>query len=253
MVFETLPAGARLKLKRARALRNSNPVEHADKAQVAFYLERAKSSGDAALELGCGTGVLAVALALAGVQVSAFDLSQAHVDRARARRRALGLEPVRCAIERADLRGLRLGRRFPFVYLAANSLLVQGGFDDVLAILSTAREHLEPRGLFAFDVTPAKRLPSDGRTRTPAELRVFLSRRPHLAARSSRGRPASVHRLVLLDLSPLEIEEALAQSGLTVLERWGGFAEQPFDPGSARLVVVAARAERSAAPAPERT
>jgi SAM-dependent methyltransferase len=218
-------------------------VERADKAQIAFYLERAKAAGEAALELGCGTGVLAVALALAGVQVSAFDSSQARVAEARARRGALGLEPVRCAIERADLRGLRLGRRFPFVYLAANALLVQGGLDGALAVLATAREHLEPHGVFAFDVTPAPRLPGEARPRTPAEMRLFLSRRPHLAARSSRGRPASGHRFALLDLSPDEIDEALAHSGLAVLERWGGFAQQPYCPGSERLVVLAARAD----------
>lgn len=214
-------------------------MEPADSAQIAFYVERARASGGTALELGCGTGVIAVALALAGVPVWAFDSSRQLVGLAAERANALRLRPGSLRLEQADPRELRLERRFSFVYVPSSALLLLPGPDDVLAVLATAREHLSPAGGFAFDVRQPPQRYDDPFPRSAAEWRLILARRPHLRARANGGRPGSVHRLQLLDPSVDELDRALETTGLAVLERWGGFAEEPFGPESGRMVVVA--------------
>jgi len=216
-------------------------VEPADSAQIAFYLECARLAGGAALELGCGTGVIAVALALAGVPVSAFDPSRQLVERALERRRALDLHPERCRIERADLSSLRLERRFSLVYLPSSALLLQAGLEEIHAVLATVAEHLSPEARFAFDVRQPPQRFEDPRPRTSAEWRAAVSRRPHLRARAHGGRPGGVHRLQLLDPSVQELDDALEANGLEPLERWGGFEAEPFGPASDRMVVVGRR------------
>jgi SAM-dependent methyltransferase len=219
-------------------------VEPADRAQIAFYLERAREAGGGVLELGCGTGVTAVALALAGVEVVAFEPSAELVAQAIERRRAHGLAPDRCRIERADLRAVRLPERFGLACAPSDALLSLSSLDDLISVFATAAAHLAPEGSFAFDIRVHAGRPSDEArpTRSPIEQHLAQRRRPHLSARGGPGRPRTVHRLHLLSLSEEEIETAVAETGLEMLERWGGFEGAEYGPEADRMVGICARA-----------
>ncbi len=213
-------------------------VEQADSGQIAFYLERARECGETVIELGCGSGVISVALALAGLEVLAFDPSEALVAQASERRRALGILPERCRFERADLRSLRLGRKVGFVFAANDSLTVLPGPEDLAAVFTTARAHVLDEGSFAFDIRQSGVLRTEaGPIRSRLEQRAQAIRRPYLRVRT--GGTSELHRLRLLGLSSDEIEDTLAASGFMALERWGGFGGEPYEPTSERMVVVA--------------
>lgn len=74
---------------------------------IAAVLEQAGAeAGKVAVDLGCGTGTLAIPLAERGVEVTAVDLSRAMVERLEAKAAEAGLTNVTCqvaAVEHLDL------------------------------------------------------------------------------------------------------------------------------------------------------
>ncbi len=213
-------------------------METADPAQVSFYCERARQAGSTVLELGCGGGLLAVALALEGLQVVGADPSEERIGEAVERRRALQIDPRHCRFERADLRSLRLQLKFGLVCAAANSLSGLTDLADLAAVFDTARSHLEPRGSFAFDI----RLVGSGTPLPePPPQDIYPRNRragpPHLVFRSDGNQV--VRRLALLELSLAQVEEALRAAGLEPLEAWADFAGTPYSGDAERMVAVA--------------
>src|SRR5437867_11731973 len=69
---------------------------------VAFYVDEAVQSGGPVLELGVGTGRIAVPIAAAGIEVLGVDLSAGMLDVAHERAALAG---VKLALRRGDMRG----------------------------------------------------------------------------------------------------------------------------------------------------
>ncbi len=99
------------------------------------------------LELGCGTGRVAAALAAAGHPVTAVDVSRAML--ARCRERCAGL-PVR--ILHGDMRTLDLDERFRLVLVPLGGLEHLKSAADLVRALTTVEHHLAPGGLAVVDV-----------------------------------------------------------------------------------------------------
>lgn len=124
-----------------------------EKDDVDFYIELAHENGDRALELGVGTGRLALELARDGVEVWGIDNSE-HMLRA-ARRKIAGEPPeVRrlITLRRADVRDFDLDEAFPFIYFPAyafDHLLTR---EDQVSVLSCIHRHLRPGGVYGFDL-----------------------------------------------------------------------------------------------------
>lgn len=121
---------------------------------VAFYVERATRARGVVLEVGCGNGRITLPIARAGRDVVGVDLSAAMLGDLRARLRA---EPAevrdRVKVARADMRRMRLGRRFRLVICPFNAFLHLYERVDVERFLARVHEHLEPRGRFVVDVS----------------------------------------------------------------------------------------------------
>lgn len=98
------------------------------------------------LELGCGTGLHAVALAERGYRIHGVDLSDAML--ARARERA----GDRLSFAKGDARSVRAGRTFDAVISLFHVVSYQTTNADLRAIFATARAHLREGGAFVFDV-----------------------------------------------------------------------------------------------------
>jgi SAM-dependent methyltransferase len=98
------------------------------------------------LDLGCGTGRVALDLAERGVQVTGIDTDAELIDtlRARARERKLDVE---AAV--ADARSFDLGNTFALVISPMQVVQLLGGDDGRAQMLAAVRRHLEPGGLFA--------------------------------------------------------------------------------------------------------
>jgi SAM-dependent methyltransferase len=236
------------------------------RADVNWYrqLARRLAPGGPILELGCGTGRVLAPLARDGHLVVGVDLAQTMLVRARARVEALGrVARTRVRLVRADMRELALALRFPLVICPFNAFQHMYARRDVEAALARVREHLAPGGHFAFDVLnpdlrwltrdPNKRWaktrfrhPETGlryeystnqdydRTTQIAHMRIYYER---LDVPPEEKR-THVVRLAHRQFFPAELWALLAHAGFRVDERWGGFAEEPFDDDSDSQVLV---------------
>ena len=119
---------------------------------VASLIRRHAPEAKALLEMGCGTGAHAIELAELGFDVAGVDMSEGMLEAAEARRSSLAPELV-AALEFAqgDARTVRLGRKFDAVISLFHVMSYQTSNVDLAAAFATAREHLEPGGVFVFD------------------------------------------------------------------------------------------------------
>lgn len=111
-----------------------------------FTFCRALAAGaDSVLDLGCGTGELAVALS-GDRMVVGVDPAPAMLEIARAKPGAARVDFIE-----GDARTLRLGRRFALVMLTGHAFQVFLTREDRRAALATIAAHLAPGGRFIFD------------------------------------------------------------------------------------------------------
>ena len=127
----------------------------------------AATPGAPVLEVGCGTGRVALALARAGHPVTAVDVDPALL--AELARRAVGL-PVE--VVQADARELDLpSRGYALCVAALQTSQLFGGPGPRARFLTAAREHLRPDGVLACAIVSALEPygPVEGDKPPPAE------------------------------------------------------------------------------------
>src|SRR5438552_10810833 len=112
---------------------------------VAFLADLA--GGGAALELGIGTGRIALPLARRGVRVHGIELSEAMVARLRAKP---GGEEIRVTI--GDFASARVDGTFSLAYLVANTIMNLTTQEEQVACFRNVAAHLEPGGCFVIEV-----------------------------------------------------------------------------------------------------
>jgi SAM-dependent methyltransferase len=118
---------------------------------VGFYVDEALASGGPVVELGVGTGRIAIPIAQAGVDVIGVDSSPGMLAMARAAAEGAGVAD-RVDLRLGDLRNPPVAERVPLVICPFRSLLHMETEDEKLRALRAARALLEPEGRFVFDV-----------------------------------------------------------------------------------------------------
>jgi SAM-dependent methyltransferase len=121
----------------------------------------AAAHGDPVLDVGAGTGRVALDLAGAGYQVTALDRDPeliAALERRLGRNseivRVSSRAPVTTVI--ADARDFDLGdRRFPLVIVPMQTIQLLGGVEGRVAFLRCAHRHLAPGGVLAAAIAEA--------------------------------------------------------------------------------------------------
>lgn len=211
-----------------------------------WYLRLAAETGGPVLELACGAGRVALALAAAGYDVVGLDLQHHLLGRASAHAQEAGLSP-RLTLVQGDMRAFALGRRFPLILLPYNTLGYLLTEQEVLNCFGCVVQHLEPAGVFALQVSPFER--GDGPSpRGPVATGAFedghLSMYEAISAEPDRhithydeeyhlrrpGRPTEIHRqrLTLRSYYRAEIAGLLAHAGLAVRAVHGDFDGRPY-------------------------
>ena len=109
------------------------------------YCLRLAEGRQSVLDLGCGTGQLAAALA-DGRFITGVDPAAAMLEIARRRPGGQKVNWVE-----ADARDVRLGRKFDLVLLTGHAFQVFLTEADQKAVLQTIAHHLAPSGRFIFD------------------------------------------------------------------------------------------------------
>jgi SAM-dependent methyltransferase len=118
---------------------------------IGFYVEEALRSGGPVLELGVGTGRIAVPIAQAGIEVIGVDSSAAMLERCRARARATGVDAL-LDLRLGDLRNPPVSGKVPLAISPFRAFLHLLSNEERLLTLERIRELLQPGGRLVFDV-----------------------------------------------------------------------------------------------------
>jgi SAM-dependent methyltransferase len=229
-----------------------------------FYVRQAVASGRPVLELGCGTGRVALAMAEAGVDVVGVDISPRMVEVAQAKAAECGLAE-RARFQVGDMRSVRLGERFALVTIPFRGLLLLTSAGDQRAALATAAAHLTPGGALVFDVfNPDPELLADTGDEHFVDsvvpqpgggsVIVYATNRwdhtaqlstPHLwiEERDAEGMVLATHErdFSMRYVWPGEMTAMLYGAGFEVEALYGGFDGEPVAEGCDDLAWVARR------------
>lgn len=137
--------------------------------RIAFYADLAQVNGRRALEIACGTGLVALPVAARGIAVTGVDLAWPMLSYAREKARGKGLH---IDLIQADARQLPLKKQFPFIYITGNAFQAFLFRADQDRFLVSVKRLLAPDGIFAFET----RNPSGHDLRTHDEELWFTYR-----------------------------------------------------------------------------
>lgn len=235
---------------------------------ILFFVEEAKSAGSPVLEIGIGTGRLALCLAAAGIEVVGIDASPGMLG---VLSRKLGRFPHladRVRAVAADMRRFALAARFPLALVPFRTFLYMLTRGDQRSALRAIRRHLLPGGrvIMAFFVPPPA-LIAQGRTE-----RMEMTRFPapdgggevvaydwtefgpsqrlvsHITYEWSpqRGLPIRQmeHMLTVRYLFPEEVPPLLEECGYRVTSAYGDFDRGPLTADSHEQIWIAERVEK---------
>ena len=209
---------------------------------VVDFLADLAGSGRA-LELGIGTGRIALPLARRGVAVHGIELSKAMATRLRAKS---GSEDIGITI--GDFATTRVEGAFSVAYVVFNTIGNLTTQAAQVACFRNVSEHLEPGGSFVVELsTPdLQRLPP-GDT-----MRVFHASPTHwgIDEYDVANQGLISHHFELVDgrfelasipfryAWPAELDLMAELAGLSLQERWSGWHREPFASDSRNHVSV---------------
>lgn len=225
---------------------------------VAYYTRLGRLTGGPVLEYGVGTGRIAVELCRAGIEVTGVDAS-APMLAGLERRFSREEEAVQRRIHavRGDMRTVRLGRRFPLVVAAFNTILHLTERTDFEQFFEGVRGHLSSGGRFVFDFSvphadylgadprrtygaPRFRHPKKGLVRYRERFEYDTFRQVllmELHFLPENGDPPWIVPLTHRQLFPREVEALLHYNGFSDIQWAADFTDAAPEPGADSLVV----------------
>jgi SAM-dependent methyltransferase len=120
--------------------------------EAEFYVGNAVRSGGAVLELGAGTGRLAIPMAMSGVRVIALDNAVAMLQVLQEQERSLRDMPGRVWPVAGDMRALAFDHCFAYIAMAYRTFMHLENDAERLACLTGVARHLAPGGRFMANV-----------------------------------------------------------------------------------------------------
>jgi SAM-dependent methyltransferase len=202
---------------------------------VSFYVEEALAPGGPVVELGVGTGRIAIPVALAGVRVIGVDSSPGMLAVCRRAAEAAGVAGW-IDLREGDLRRPPVDERVRLVTAPFRSLLHLRTDEDRLAALAAVRGLLEPGGRFVFDVFAPSREDIEethGRwiEREPEIWeRADWDERERVLTLGVRG-PSGETEMAIAWLPTDRWRELLAEAGFVDVELFGWFDRRRYRGG----------------------
>lgn len=196
-----------------------------------------------ALELGIGTGRIALPLMQRGIGVRGIDLSEAMVARLRAKP---GAEKISVTI--GDFATTTVTGQFSVAYLVFNTIMNLTTQDEQVACFQNVAKHLKPGGCFVIEVgiPDLQRLPPGETVRAFTVTDAKLGFDEYDIA--SQGLVSHHYWVVDGKLEtfsppfryvwPAELDLMARLAGMSLRERWGGWRREPFTSESTSHVSV---------------
>ncbi len=211
---------------------------------VGFYVAESRKSGGTVVELGVGTGRIAIPIAATGKRVIGVDSSREMLAACRRRAEAAGVAE-RLDLRLGDLRHPPLDEQVPLVICPFRSYLHLADDGERIEALEAARKTLVPGGRLIFDVFEPK---PDDIAETHGR---WLEREPEIFERahwdqeertltlSVRG-PDGAATMALAWISRVEWQELLEEAGFVVEACFGWFDRSPYRGGEDMIFVARA-------------
>src|SRR5918994_4584226 len=219
-----------------------------DPAEAVEKLALLAGKRGSVLELGIGTGRIAVPLAARGVEVHGIDASEAMV--ARLREKPGG---SRVTVTIGDFADVPVEGRYAVVFVAFNTFFALTTQDDQVRCFANVAARLDVDGVFAIeafipDVTRFDRGQRVGAVKVELdEVQLETTSYDPIAQRSTSQHvfvsPAGIELfpVVIRFAWPAELDLMAGLAGLRLLERWGGWDGRPFTPDSEQHVSLYGR------------
>jgi SAM-dependent methyltransferase len=208
---------------------------------VAFLAELAGTG--AALELGIGTGRIAIPLSRRGVRLHGIDLSPDMIAELRAKP-----DTDDIGVTVGDFATTRVSGTYTLAYLLRNTIMNLTTQDGQVACFQNVAAHLEPGGCFVIEVgVPGlQRLPPGDTVRaftvTPAHLGFDEYDVPAQGLTSHHSWVVDGHLETLSApfryVWPSELDLMARLAGMALRERWSDWTRAPFTSDSEQHVSV---------------
>ena len=229
--------------------------------RIAFYCDLAVDVGGPVLELGCGTGLVAIPIAKRGLDVTGVDLAWPMLDFARMKARQ---ERVSVNWIQADARRPALGKEFQLIYMTGNAFQAFLYRRDQESLLRSVRHCLTEKGKFAFEI----------RNPSGHELASYREEEDWFAYRNVEGRAVRVSGIQHFDavgqimhwttfrrwnddqgpqtrethiacrfFYPQELAALLRCNGFKIVQQYGNWKKEPLAENSSTIISICARAD----------
>jgi hypothetical protein len=216
-----------------------------DEAATVAFLERL-AAGGRALELAVGAGRIALPLAARGVAVDGIDFSQPMIDRLRSKPGG-----DRIAVTLGDFADVPVAVRYCLVYVVFNTLFNLLTQDDQVRCFVNVAAHLEEGGRFVVEgFVPSwlHRLRDgqyvDAQSVEVGSVVLDVGRHDPVTQRLEENHVElgagglQFAPVVCRYAWPSELDLMARIAGLRLVERWGGWAGEPFTAESRNCVSV---------------
>jgi SAM-dependent methyltransferase len=209
---------------------------------IGFYVDEALDAGGPVVELGVGTGRIAIPTAAAGVEVIGVDSSAGMLEVCAAEARKAGVAEL-LDLRQGDLRRPPVDERVSLVTCPFRAYLHLASDEDRLEALGAARALLRPGGRLVFDVFRPSQDDID------ATHGRWIEREPGIDERadwdlerqtltlSVRG-AAGESTMTLWWLEPERWNALLGDAGFVVEHVYGWFDRRPYRGGEDTVFVA---------------
>jgi SAM-dependent methyltransferase len=212
------------------------------------------AGGGPVLELGVGTGRIALPLAARGLEVHGIDASPAMLERLRAKPGAEGVHTYL-----GDMGKVAVDGEFPLVLVAANTLFMLPSQDEQVDCFQAVARRLTAGGRFVVEAqvpeprmyatrreVRAQRVDTDSVVLVASTFDPLTQRMEAQQIQLGEGGVRLVPG-VLRFAWPAELDLMARLAGLRLSQRWGGWRHEPFTAATTLHVSVY---ERPAGEAP---
>ena len=225
---------------------------------IEFYRKLIPSDKANILELGCGTGRVLIPLSAHCDYILGVDISEMMLKICREKLKASGISRNRARIKSDDITALVPERTFDLIIAPFRVFQNLKTNEEVAGLFKTVRSHLSDAGSCILNVfrpflsrdamatqwvceeenllweTPTENgriALYDRRPRIDPQRQIIY---PDQAYRRYRGdllEDEVIHKIALRYYYPDQLEELITTHGFKIVNRWGGYADEPYGEG----------------------